>query len=323
MKSTLPNKLSTGWTFLSVLCLAVFLTGCASVDPAPYNEFAASLTPLRDAIDAQATEAATASRKEFVEKVTDGEISPADLQLEFSSADSFATSYGFAADGEPNFVKFKRFQLGLSALNNAMISYAQTLAILAGGDSSGDILPSTTEFDQMARDLNTNVGTAATALGVSVDPGQQALLSTAAIQFFKAYINHQRRKELVAAINEVQPRVADYSSSAQQAVRLLASLVETDYNKKILTLLTVSPPNADAILTFNDATQTTLGTLQSMSNSYGALPAAHRDLIAAADNKTTGLAGIIALGEEASRLNGLVKQLTQANAAAIAAAPTN
>jgi hypothetical protein len=56
--------------------------------------------------------------------------------------------------------------------------------------------------------------------------------------------------------------------------------------------------------------------------SYGALPAAHRDLIGAADGKTTGLAGIIALGEEATRLNGLVTQLTKANAAAAAAAAT-
>jgi len=323
MKSTITRTFSKGWILLSALTLVVILTGCASVDPAPFNEFTASLTPLRDAIDAQATEAASASREEFIDKVTDGEISPADLQLEFDSSNSFATSYGFAEDGEPNFVKFGRFRLGLTALNNAMIGYAQTLAILAGGDSAGDILPSATEFDQMARDLNTNAGTAAAALGVSVEPGKQALLSTAAIQLFKAYIDNQRRKELVAAISEVQPRVAEYASSAQQAVRLLASLVETDYNKKILPLLTTSPPNADAILTFNEATQTTLVTLQSMSNGYGALPAAHRDLMAAADNKTTGLAGLIALGDEASRLNGLVKQLTQTNTAAIAAAPTN
>ena len=57
-----------------------------------------------------------------------------------------------------------------------------------------------------------------------------------------------------------------------------------------------------------------------MYNSYGALPAAHRNLLAAADRKSTGLAGLIALGEETTRLQGLVTQLSKANAAAANAA---
>jgi hypothetical protein len=101
-------------------------------------------------------------------------------------------------------------------------------------------------------------------------------LSTFAVQLFKAYIKNKRSKELVKAITEVQPQVTEFSRSAQQAVRFLASLIETDYAKKIIPLMVASPPNADAILAFNDATQATLGTLQSMSNSYGALPGAHR-----------------------------------------------
>jgi hypothetical protein len=203
-----------------------------------------------------------------------------------------------------------------------MIGYAQTLAVLAGGGEGGDILPSTAEFDQMARDLNTNAGTAAAALKLTSDPGKQALLSTTAIQLFKVYIERERRKDLVEAISEVQPRVVEFASSAQNAVRLLAELVETNYDMKILVLATASPPNAEAILSFNDTTQATLQVLQSMSSSYGALPAAHRDLMAAADKKLTGLAGIIALGEEATRFNGLVTQLAQANEAAAAAAST-
>ena len=298
-----------------VLGLVVILASCATVEPAPFTDFANSLTPLRSGMDAQVGAVVTASRKELIEKVAAGKISTADLQLAFDPSDPFVTTYGFAQNGEPNFAKFKRLNMGLSALNEAMITYAQSLAILAGGGEGGDILPSTAEFDQMARDLNTNTGTAVASLKLTIDAGKQALLSTTAIELFKAYIENKRRKELVEAIGEVQPRVEEFSRLAQHAVHLLAELVETTYDKKILLLATSTPPNGEAILDFNDKTQATLVILQSMRSSYGALPAAHRDLMAAANKKQTGLAGIMALGEETSRFKGLVEQLAKENVA--------
>ena len=318
MKQTVTKNYSKVPELLLVFSLAVFLVGCASVDSASFTDFSASLQPLRSATDAQAAAAVTASRQQLVKQVADGERSPADLQLEYQPSKPFDIGYGFAVGDEPNFAKFRRFQFGISALNDAIIGYAQSLQILAGGGDSGDILPSTLEFDQMARKLNANAGSAAVALKVGLDPEKQALLSTTAIQLFKAYIENKRRKYLLEAISEVQPHVAEFSNSAQQAVHLLASLVQTDYNQRIMPLMIASPPNADVILSFNDATQLTLGTLKAMSNSYAALPAAHRDLMAAADKKPAGLAGLIVLSEEAARLNSLVTQLAQTNSAAAA-----
>jgi hypothetical protein len=308
-------------THALALGLMFFMTGCASVDPEPFSMFANSLQPLRDAVDVQAEAVMTESRKELIQKVADENdpmIAP-DLQLDFPAPGHFASRYEFGQNGEPNFVKFRRMQLGLSALNDAMISYARSLEMLGGGAGTGDILPSTTEFSQMARNLNASAGTAAAALNISTDPGKQALLSTAAIQLFKTYIENKRRKDLVKAIGEVQPQVDAYSESARQAVGLFAEVVKKEYSKKIIPLSEAQPPNALAILDFNDATQSTLAILKSMANSYGALPAAHRDLKAAANNKSAGLSGIIALGEEAMRLNGLVNQLTEVNVAAAAA----
>ena len=105
--------------------------------------------------------AADASRQELVQKVADGEVSPADLQLQFGTTDPFSTTYGFA-ENEPNYPKLLRFRQGLSVLNDAMITYARSLVVLAGGGVEGDILPSRARFDQMARDLNANASTAAT-----------------------------------------------------------------------------------------------------------------------------------------------------------------
>lgn len=320
MKAPRAKQRLRALLLIPVLGVAVLGTGCASVDPGPFTQFASSLEPLRAGSDAQAETAATASRQELVENVASGKVSPADLQLEFDPSNRFATKYGFA-DNEPNFVKLIRFRQGLSALNDAMITYAQSLAMLAGGGSSGDILPTSAQFEQMARDLNANAGTAATALGVNVGPDQRALLSTAAVQLFQAYIEHKRRRDLAQAIGEVQPRIDEFSRAAQEAVRFLASMVETDYDKAILPLATAQPPNASPILDLNDQTQATLATLGALSSSYGAVSEAHRDLKAAASKKPGALPGLIALTNEAIRLQGFVNQLAQANAAAPASTP--
>lgn len=306
---------------LLLLGATVLGTGCASVDPAPFTQFESSLESLREGSDTQAGAAVAASRQDLVDKVANKEVSPADLQLEFDASNPYVTSYGFA-EQEPNFVKLTRFRQGLADLNDVMIDYAQSLVLLSGGGQGGDILPTSAQFDQMATDLNANAGNAAAALGLKVDPQKQALLSTAAVQLFKAYIERKRSKDLMAAIEEVQPRVDDFAKAAQQAVHFLASMVQTDYNVEFLPLATAQPANATPILSLNDSTQTTLATLDAMSRSYGALPQAHRDLKAAASKKPGVLAGLTALTNEAVRLQGFVNQLTQANEAAAAARTT-
>lgn len=294
-----------------VLGVTVLGAGCASVDPGPFTQFASSLQSLQAGSDAQAGAAVTASRQDLVNQVAGGQVSPADLQLEFDESNPYVTTYGFA-EREPNFVKLGRFRQGLAALNEAMVDYSESLVVLSGGD----ILPTTAQFDQLAKDLNTNAGAAASALGMQIDPQRQALLSTAAVQLFKAYIEHKRRKDLVQAIEEVQPQVDEFSKAAQQAVHFLASMVQTDYNVEVLPLMTATPPNATPILTLNDTTQTTLATLESLSSSYGALPAAHHDLKAATKKRPGVLAGLTAFNNDALRLQSLVNELTQANVAA-------
>jgi hypothetical protein len=315
MEVPLAKPLLRALARILVLGVTVLGAGCASVDPGPFTQFESSLQTLRNGSDAQAGTAATASRQDLVDQVASGKVSPADLQLEFDTSNPYVTTYGFA-ETEPNFVKLIRFRQGLSALNDAMVGYAQSLVVLAGGGQGGDILPTTAQFDQLAKDLNTQTGTAAAALGVQVGAERQALLSTAAVQLFKAYIEHKRRKDLAQAIEEVQPRVDEFAKTAQQAVHFLASMVQTDYNEQILPLATVNPPNATPILTLNDTTQATLATLESLSSSYGALPAAHRDLKAATEKKPGLLAGLTAFNNEALRLQGLVDELTKANVAA-------
>jgi len=317
MKAPLAKPQSRALALLLVLGVIVLGTGCASVDTGPFTQFASSLQSLRTGSDAQAAKAVTASRQELVGKVAKGAVSPADLQLLPSESNPFVASYSLA-EKEPDFVKLIRFRQGLAALNDVMIDYAQSLVMLAGGGQGGDILPTSAQFDQMAKDLNANAGTAAAALGVNIGPDQRALLSTAAVQLFKAYIEHKRRKDLAEAIGEVQPRIDEFSRMAQQAVHFLATRVNTEYTKEVQPLLLAKPPNATPILNLNDTTQAMLGTLEALSSSYGAVGEAHRDLKAATAKKTGGLSGLIAFNNEVIRLQGFVNQLAKANAAAAA-----
>src|SRR5688572_4363652 len=102
---------------LAAILVLGIVTGCASVDPGPFTQFESSLQSLRTGSDTQAGAAVTASRQELVDQVASGQVSPADLQLEFDASSPFASSYGFA-EQEPNFVKLTRFRQGLAALND-------------------------------------------------------------------------------------------------------------------------------------------------------------------------------------------------------------
>ena len=104
----------TARVLVLMLGLIVLLGGCAGVDPAPFTQFASSLQPLRAASDTQAGAAVDASRQDLVRQVAAGEVSTADLQLEFDAADPFNAAYGFA-ESEPNFTKLIRYRQGLAA----------------------------------------------------------------------------------------------------------------------------------------------------------------------------------------------------------------
>src|SRR5690349_952632 len=131
------------WSLM--LGVAVLGSGCASVDTGPFTQFASSVKSLQAGSDSQASAAVTASRQALVDQVGSGEVSPADLQLEFDPSNPFVTTYGFA-EREPNFVKLIRFRQGLAALNGVMVDYAQSLVVLAGGEQGGDILPTSAQF---------------------------------------------------------------------------------------------------------------------------------------------------------------------------------
>lgn len=297
-------------------CLVVGLSGCTSVDPAPFQQFAEGLNSLRDGTDAMAADDVQNARDRFVGDVRSGEVSLLDLQLGFDGP----FGYGYAFGDEPLYVKLSRFQRGLMELNKAMISYADLLAMLASGEV---VEPST--FDQLTTDLNANALTAADALDFNIGGDDSALLTTAAVAAFRGVLESKRRSGLAGAIKEVQPQIDEYSRRMVVAVKFLATGVTSDYDDQFQAIIgpvaaagaaPVDEAVIENVLELNLQTEQTLGTLAALSESYQRLPAAHRDLVGAAGGKPGGLTGLISFTNEALRLHTLYLTLAAANDAA-------
>ena len=301
---------------ISTIYVALILTGCASVDPVPFTQFATDVKNLRAGVDAQTTTDVQNARARFVEKVESGQIPPFELQLELVNPDSlppFGMHYGFAKpDGEPLYFKMLRFQQALGSLNDALAGYTTVLAQLAG-----DGMIDQNSFDQLANDLNANVSGAAKTLGLGSGGKELALISTAAAKIFETVIEKKRMKDLRQAIQEVQPQIEMYSRAVQSTIKILGNGVAVDYDDKINPLINLPPPASsqtlEAILSLNSQTQKTMDTLGSLYTSYGLLPAAHANLAQAASKKPGDLSGLLDFTNETLRLYNLYKGLAASN----------
>ena len=239
------------------------------------------------------------------------EVSPADLMLALDPSDPFRMNYDFA-EGEPLFARIERLCQGISASDNVLIAYARHLAILVGRGRPANTLPTAAEFDRIAQDLNASAAAAASALGADRGrgPDGHALLSARAVQLLESYIETGERPALSEAMADTQPRVDEFSSAGQGAIRILRSLVDSDYAEQYYSLATAVPPDNAAILKLNRTTQATKRTLESLSKTYAAISAAHRDLSQATARSTPS----VALGDEALRFQALVNRLRTATA---------
>lgn len=299
-----------------VYVLAIACTGCATVDPIPFQQFASGLGNLREGVEAQTTTDVQNARTRFADKVESGDIPPFELQLELVNPNSlppFGMQYGFAnPDSEPLYFKMVRFQQALGSLNDAMVSYASVLAKLAGNET---VDPNS--FSQLAKDLNANASSAAQTLGLGSGGKELALITTAAMEIFQTMIENKRRKELGQAISQVQPQVEMYSRAVQNAIKFLGTGVAADYDDKIRPLINLPPPASaatfEAILLLNDQTQKTMDTLGSLYISYGLLPKAHADLEQAVNKKPGVLTGLLDFTNETLRLSALYKDLAAQN----------
>jgi hypothetical protein len=293
---------------IPAFALALAFAGCASVDPAPFNQFSTDVGNLRQGVEAQMASDVQNTRARFVQKVESGEIPPFKLQLRPANPGSFppfGMQYGFEnQDAEPLYFKMVRFQQALGSLNDAIAGYASVLAKLAG-----DEMVDRNRFDQMANDLNANASSAAQTLGLGSGGEELALITTVAMKIFQTAIEKKRQRELGEAIREVQPQVEMYSRAVQSAIKSRGNGVAVNYDDKIGPLINRPPPASaetlEAILLLNGQTQQTMNALGALYTSYGLLPGAHASLVQAASKKPGALTGLLEFTNETLRLHAL------------------
>lgn len=301
----------------------LLFAGCATwrtVNEDPFRDFAGSVEALRDGAD----KALDFSNDWAFERYV-GELAEHSTAAEGQGAIEnllFLTKPGdpfYAQLREtPHYLKLRQFRERLWALNSGYVRYTQLLTDLAGSQllAKGD-------FEKMAEDLNRNIEDAAGALELGPgDPRPRGLFSTLAMEVFRRYLESRRQEDLQRAIQENQPNVETFAVAGQRAVQLAALGLRHEYDLRFAALARVLTPRADSsareresaareLVALDRQFLDQLAALQTLSQAYSLLPAAHRELSSAITQPDSFRTAVRALYDEARRLGRLYQRLAE------------
>jgi hypothetical protein len=295
----------------------LLLAGCGTIRQEPFAEFSNAVQQLRKGADEALRYNDELNRSRFIEETaeaserSDGADAVENLLIEGIAAQPFA----WKMTEVPLFMASLRFRSGIYTLNSTLLAYSELLSDLA---DSG--LVSQKEFDLMAKDLNSNLIAAATALKFEGSEKSVGIISVAASRAAYAYIDHRRRDNLREVLEKNQPLIEDLSQKLQGAIRLAARNLRQDYEQRSKRLADQLIPNpsvglsarkktVEALVELNEDYLMRLGILEALHNSYRSLPSAHRELNEAVTKPGYNLASVNELFENGKHLYGLYKDL--------------
>jgi len=292
--------------------------GCASVDPAPFEELATSLQSLRDGSAAALEVTQTESREAFVGRVVaeTGRGDPSTLEgaLLLDPEPPFGWSY--AAGEAPLYVEARRFRAGVAAVNDALVRYAGLLAELAAPE-----LVDADRFEAMARRLDADLGAGARQLGLEGEEAERgvALFSVAATAAARAYLEGRRRDELLAVLDETQPAIDALAGRLARAMELAGRSATASYQRRSAALAGRIPGASEAsrrraieaLVDLNDRYTTRLETLRRLAHAYASLPTAHDELRRAVEESRGALPAVRELFEAGRELQALYRELAE------------
>ena len=182
---------------------------------------------------------------------------------------------------------------------------------------SGGELVSTDTFDQLAKDINKNASDAATALKITVPSGNMALISTAASEAARLYIEHKRQGYLIDAIKNNQDLVQQYSDACIALIHIMRGNLKAYYADKLEPIKVAwnassgkgRQQQTESMLSLNEQFATALGVLQELEKTYTALPKAHAELTKSINNPSLDLEGVQQLYSSGMRLQRLYSEL--------------
>lgn len=302
-------------TTWALTLVAVGLSGCASISPAPFNSLSSSVQQLRGGADASLGMVTDLSRERYIAEGAAGDTSnyAKRLQLTEKNGDRF----GWISPNPPLFLKAAQFREGLYQLNSVLVDYTNLLAQLASPDL---VAPSV--FDGLARDLNSNLRNAASTLSPKSSDKEIAIISTASTAAFRAYLQHRQRASLISALKNNQAAFSNVASLGENAVEIEEKYLLKEYQDASHSISTallqpaLSVKQKEVLLRklvkLDEKLIKELAVLKALHQSYKALPAAHSELAKGLANPKLGLPMIQEIFENSQRLYRLYEELRKA-----------
>jgi hypothetical protein len=302
---------------------AVMAAGCASVAPQPFATFSSSVVELRQGSDQVLGVMSAGNRARFVDRVTlelgRGDASTLNDALMLDFVAPFGWTYAADASSAPLYVESQRFRAGVAAMNDVLVRYAGLLAELA---SSG--LVRSEDFDEMAKRLNGDLLAASRQLGIASDGGSRglALFSVAAARAAHAYIEGQRREQLIELLEATQPDIDRVSAKLVDAMRIAAQNAAQSYFSQREPILDRIPDadestrreNVVALIELNQSFTRRLEMLRRLDHAYESLPAAHRELRRAVETPTLSMVAVKDLHATGRELHALYREIEASSA---------
>ncbi len=305
-------------SFLVVLCLSLFV-GCGTINPEPFGKFTTSLQEVRTGADEALKYNDSTNRNRFIEETAEasqtsgGSEEVQNLLIQGVEGEPFA----WKMNNVPLFMISPQFRSGVYTLNSTLIAYSELLATLAGSD-----IVSQTEFDDMAKDLNASLKSAASTLQLKDSQEIVGIISAGASQAAYSYIDHKRRKKLRDILEENQPLIVDLSDKLQKAIRIAVRNVRQNYDENSIKLARELRPNssvgiearkqtATKLIELNEDFLTRLRILEALNNSYRSLPKAHTELMVAVEEPGYDLAAVKGLYENGKHMYDLYRELDE------------
>ena len=290
------------------LLLGLLLAGC-SVNPQPFVQYQSAVQEAQTGINAAMATDYTWTRTTFITDFA-GNSSANLTQLVLTLGDGYA----WTIPANPLYLEVKKAQGALNQLNQSITDYAGLLVKL-----SGNQLVSTDTFDQLAKDLNQNVNSAAHAFNLSPSASSVALFSTAASEAARLYIVNKQRSDLRKAIEENQDNIQQYSDDCISLIHTIRGSLKKFYTDRSGAMVQAFPkvPEKDRqqavgdMLDLDEQFAGVMAILQELENTYNALPKAHANLAKAVENPKLDLPEIEQLYSSAKRLQTLYNTLKQ------------
>ncbi|MDD5699164.1 MAG: hypothetical protein PHH77_11155 [Victivallaceae bacterium] len=287
--------------------LALILIGCSSLDPQPFKQFAVSAKSAQFGFNAVMRLNYDWSRNGYAAAfVTDKKAKLS--QIIVRPEQGYAWKWGNQA-GLPHYFSVRETGVALAGLNDAFSKYA---ALLAGLADASPVNQKT--FVQMAENLNQNASEALETLDIPAASKKFTIVSAAAIDAARWYIENRRKSYLVKAIRNNQRNVEKYSNLGNSLLAAIRNGIKAGYGKQMEVLKGRWQKNQDIeivkqILELNEKYVKAMQTLQELEKAYTALPRANAELAVAVKEPELAKKSIKQLYTAALRIQQLYAEL--------------